>query len=73
MSLSHLADLRACSKAQVEDSDVQLSLEFTHSEALKVYDSQETKLKALVAFYEPIYTSTTVRLCFSKGDMFQQL
>ena len=47
--------------------------EITCSEALKVYDSQETKLKALVTFYEPIYTSTTVRLCFGKGDMFQWL
>ena len=73
MSLSCLADLRVCSKVQVEGSDVQLSLKFTCNEALKVYDSQETKLKALVAFYEPIYTSTTIRLCFGKGDMFQQL
>ena len=47
--------------------------EITYSEALKVYDSQETKLKALVVFYEPIYTSTTVRLCFGKGNAFQWL
>ena len=46
--------------------------EITHSEALKVYDSQETKLKALVMFYEPIYTSATMRLCSSRGDTFQQ-
>ena len=38
-----------------------------------VYDSQETKLNALVVFYEPIYTSATVWLCFSRGDMFQWL
>ena len=38
--------------------------EITHSEALKVYDSQETKLKALVTFYKPIYTSTTVEAVF---------
>ena len=50
MSLSHSADLRVHSKVQVEGSDGQLSLEVTHSEALKVYDSQETKLKALDAF-----------------------
>ena len=73
MLLSCLVDLRVCSKAQVEGSDVWLSLEFTHSEALKVYDSQDTKLKALVALYEPIHTSTTMRLCFGRGDTFQWL
>ena len=57
---------------QVEGSDVCLSLEITCSEALKVSDSQETKLKALVAFYEPIYTNATLRLCFSRGNTFQQ-
>ena len=40
MSLSCLADLKVHSKVQVESSDVQLSLEITCSEALKVYDSQ---------------------------------
>ena len=32
----YLADLRVCSKAQVEGFNVQLSLEITCSEALKV-------------------------------------